>query len=313
MQRNTFRYFWEETNPENGLIPDHTSADDVPASIAGVGFALASYPVAVERGFVARAEGRRADAGHAALLLEGSARRRRQTQLVIGASSITSSMSRPAGRAWRCELSTIDTTILIAGALTAAAYFDRDTDAEREVRDARRLAVPTGGLAMGAKRRGHGVARMEAGKRLPTISVAGIQRGADPLRARPRLADAPLAREELSRVDVDLSLEEALRATNFCYGAPLFMHQLSHVWIDFRGIQDAFMRRQALDYFENSRRATYVNQQYGIRNPKGFSDYGQHAWGITASNGPGPTTRRVRGVDSALPWIRRSRRTKRSG
>ena len=74
------------------------------------------------------------------------------------------------------------------------------------------------------------------------------------------------------------------------------MHQLSHVWIDFRGIQDAFMRRQAIDYFENSRRATYVNQQYAIRNPKGFRDYGQHAWGITASNGPGPTTRRVRGV-----------------
>ena len=82
----------------------------------------------------------------------------------------------------------------------------------------------------------------------------------------------------------------------FLYGAPLFMHQLSHLWIDFRGIQDAFMRRQAIDYFENSRRATYVNQQYAIRNPKGFRDYGQHAWGITASNGPGPTTRRVRGV-----------------
>ena len=42
--------------------------------------------------------------------------------------------------------------------------------------------------------------------------------------------------------------------------------------------------------------ATYVNQQYAIRNPKGFRDYGQYTWGITASNGPGPTTRRVRGV-----------------
>ncbi len=82
----------------------------------------------------------------------------------------------------------------------------------------------------------------------------------------------------------------------FLYGAPLFMHQLSHVWLDFRGIQDAFMRRHATDYFENSRRATYVNQQYAIRNPKGFRDYGQHAWGLTASNGPGPSTRRVGGV-----------------
>ena len=82
----------------------------------------------------------------------------------------------------------------------------------------------------------------------------------------------------------------------FLYGGPLFMHQLSHVWIDFRGIQDAFMRRHAIDYFENSRRATYVNQQYAIRNPEGFRDYGEHAWGITASNGPGPPTRRMRGV-----------------
>ena len=51
-------------------------------------------------------------------------------------------------------------------------------------------------------------------------------------------------------------------------GGPLFMHQLSHVWIDFRGIQDDFMRRHGIDYFENSRRATYVQQQYAIRNPK---------------------------------------------
>src|SRR5688572_33484696 len=56
LQRNTFRYFWKETNPENGLIPDNTAADDIPASIAGVGFALASYPVGVHRAFVSRAD-----------------------------------------------------------------------------------------------------------------------------------------------------------------------------------------------------------------------------------------------------------------
>ena len=56
------------------------------------------------------------------------------------------------------------------------------------------------------------------------------------------------------------------------------------------------MRRHAIDYFENSRRATYVNQQYAIRNPKGFRGYGRHVWGLTASNGPGPKTLRVGGV-----------------
>ena len=74
------------------------------------------------------------------------------------------------------------------------------------------------------------------------------------------------------------------------------MHQLSHLWIDFRGIQDAYMRDKYIDYFENSRRATYVQQAYAIRNPKQFVDYGEYAWGITASNGPGPITRRIKGV-----------------
>src|SRR5213083_1050081 len=74
----------------------------------------------------------------------------------------------------------------------------------------------------------------------------------------------------------------------FLYGGPLFMHQLSHLWIDFRGIQDEFMRRKGIDYFENSRRATYVQQAYAIRNPKRFAGYGEYIWGITASDGPGP-------------------------
>ena len=56
LQRKTFQYFWKETNPENGLIADNTSAGDFPASIAGVGLALASYPVAVERSFITRAQ-----------------------------------------------------------------------------------------------------------------------------------------------------------------------------------------------------------------------------------------------------------------
>jgi hypothetical protein len=81
----------------------------------------------------------------------------------------------------------------------------------------------------------------------------------------------------------------------FVYGGPLFMHQLSHLWIDFRGIRDAFMRGACIDYFENSRRATYVQQAYAIRNPGRFEDYGRYSWGITASNGPGPATRRAGG------------------
>ncbi len=83
----------------------------------------------------------------------------------------------------------------------------------------------------------------------------------------------------------------------FVYAGPLFVHQLSHIWIDFRGIQDAYMRERGLDYFENSRRATYVQREYAIRNPREFALYGKNCWGITASDGPGPATLKVDGVE----------------
>src|SRR5262249_44766886 len=71
--------------------------------------------------------------------------------------------------------------------------------------------------------------------------------------------------------------------------APLFGHQYSHTWVDFRGIRDAWSRAHDLDYFENSRRATYSQRAYAISNPGGWSGYGENVWGLTASNGPADT------------------------
>ena len=81
------------------------------------------------------------------------------------------------------------------------------------------------------------------------------------------------------------------------YSGPLFTHQLSHLWVDFRGIRDAFMRDRGSDYFENSRQATYVQQEYAIRNPLQFVGYGEHCWGFTACDGPGWVKRVVDGVE----------------
>jgi hypothetical protein len=298
LQRNTFRYFWNETNPENGLIPDNTSADDFPASIAGVGFALASYPVAVERSFVPRAV----------------AVERTLATLRFFWESPQGSMPDATGyrgffyhfldvgsgrRAWNCELSTIDTTLVIAGALTAAAYFDRVNDDEREVR---RLAeslyrrVDWRWTLNDGATVSHGWTpetgflryRWEGYNEALILYVLGLGSPTHALSKKNYLAWTSTYRWK------------KLYGHEFLYGAPLFMHQLSHVFIDFRGIQDAFMRRQAMDYFENSRRATYVNQKYSIRNPKDFRDYGPHTWGITASNGPGPTKRRIGGLNRSF-------------
>ena len=75
--------------------------------------------------------------------------------------------------------------------------------------------------------------------------------------------------------------------------APLFGHQYSHVWIDFRGIQDAYMRERGIDYFENSRRAIYAQRAYAIANPMGWHGYGANVWGITACDGPGDIEHRL--------------------
>ena len=82
----------------------------------------------------------------------------------------------------------------------------------------------------------------------------------------------------------------------YLYAGPLFIHQMSHLWLVFRGIHDDFNRKTGIDYFENTRRATYVQRQYGIENPLGFAHYSEYGWGLTASDGPGPDVREVNGV-----------------
>src|SRR5690349_4218147 len=73
---------------------------------------------------------------------------------------------------------------------------------------------------------------------------------------------------------------------SFVQFAPLFGHQYSHCWIDFRGIADDYLRGKGIDYFENSRRATLAQHAYCIANPGKFKGYGEMVWGLTACDGP---------------------------
>jgi hypothetical protein len=296
LEKNTFSYFWRETNPKNGLIPDNTDETHgrPPASIAGVGFALSAYPVGVERRFVTRED----------------ARARALATLRFFAKSAQGPEPDATGhrgfyyhfldvetgrRAWNCELSTIDTAILLAGALTSAAYFDEENQQEREIRT----------LADALYRRADW---RWAQNRAAAVSHAWTpEDGFDPDRWEGY--NEALIVYVLGLGAPEHSLAESsydawtrtyrwkkIYDHEFLYGGPLFMHQLSHVWIDFRGIQDEFMRSKHIDYFENSRRATYVQQAYAMRNPRRQVGYGEFIWGITASNGPGPATRRVNGT-----------------
>jgi hypothetical protein len=78
---------------------------------------------------------------------------------------------------------------------------------------------------------------------------------------------------------------------------PMFGHQYSHIWADFRGIRDSFGRAHGLDYFENSRRAAFAQRAYAIRNPMGWRGYGSDQWGLTACDGPADVALRTGGAE----------------
>jgi hypothetical protein len=293
LQKDSFDYFVNEVNPANGLIRDKT-AKDWPASIAAVGMALTTYPIGVEHGFMTRDD---------AIV-------RTLSTLRFFANSEQSESPGASGykgfyyhfldmdsgaRAWNCELSSIDTALLIAGVLTAAEYFKGDTPEEGEIRAlADMLYRRVDWQWMRGKRNliCHGWTPEKG-------FLPWHWEGYDEALILYVLAlGSPTFPIERDSYDAWSTTYEwkSVYGIDYLYAGPLFIHQMSHVWLDLRGIRDDFMRGHDSDYFENSRRATYVQQQYAIQNPLGFPGYGELCWGITASDGPGPATRRVDGV-----------------
>ena len=294
LQWETFEYFLKEVNPVNGLIADKTR-DDWPASIAATGLALAAYPIGVERGFMTRDD---------AVTITLTTLRFFRNSPQGTAPDATGYKGfyyhfldmKTGCRAWRCELSTVDTAFLLAGGLTAAAYFDRDSQEEHQIRT----------LADELYRRAdwrwaqHGGATVTHGYKPRSGFLKYRWEGYDEALLLYVLGlgspTYPLPDESYAAWSSTYAWKK-IYDYEFVYAGPLFVHQLSHIWIDFRGIQDAYMREKGLDYFENSRRATYVQRAYAIHNPLEFAFYDKECWGITASDGPGPATLKVDGVE----------------
>ena len=294
LQHQSFNYFLYEANAANGLVIDKT-APDWPASIAAIGLALAAYPVGVERGYVSRA----------------AAVERTLTTLRFFWNSPQGPEPDATGykgfyyhfldmqtgrRTSQCELSTVDSTFLLAGALTAGLYFAADTSDEREIRslaDALYRRADWQWAQNGGSTVTHGWTpengflqyRWEGYDEAMLLYVLGLGSPTHPLPETSYSAWCSTYKWE------------RIYGHEYLYAGPLFTHQLSHIWIDFRGIQDAFMRDKGIDYFENSRRATYVQQQYAIDNPLKFESYARDCWGISSSEGPGPTTMRLNGIE----------------
>lgn len=283
LQRAALGYFVETMNPRNGLVPD-TSRANSPVSIAVVGFALSVYPAAVERGWMDRDE-----AVQRCLL----ALRFFHASDQSGSPAATGYKGfyyhfldlHSGTRVWQSELSMIDSALLIAGMLTAAAWFRADNAAEAELR----------ALADMLYRR---------------VDWRWSQDGASTIRQgwKPECGYLHYGWEGYSEAIVLYALAlgspthpvspecyagwvstyqwENLYNQDFLYAGPLFVHQFSQAWVDLRGIRDRFMREKHSDYFENTRRAIRVQSRYAQLNPHEFAGYDRNCWGLSACDGP---------------------------
>ena len=294
LQLATVLYYVHESNPINGLIRDKTDPD-APVSIAAVGMSLATIPVLVDRGIMYRNFAAKFTLLRLSYLLACPQGPEPEASGYKG--FFYHFLDIETGRrVWECELSTMDSAFLFAGALTLGTYFDRDTPDEIEIRS---LVDELYGRADWNWAR-NGGPTLTHGWRPETGFIPHCYQGYDEGLLLYILGlgspTHPLPAESY-RAYCSTYQWKKIYDRELLYSGPLFTHQLSHMWIDFRGIRDDFMREHDSDYFENSRQATFVQQEYAIRNPMNFVGYGEHCWGFTACDGPGWEKRVVNGVE----------------
>ena len=285
--RRAFDYFWLEANPQNGLVKDRSTPGSA-SSIAAVGFGLSAITVGIDRGYVTREQG---------------AARVKATLDFFATCPQSDAASGTCGyrgffyhfldmqtglRRGTNELSTIDTALLLGGVLHTAQYFDGAGDTEAAIRSRadqiwRRVewdwATPRDPLvALGWKPESGFIGFDWLGyNEAMIIYVLGL---GSPTH--------PLADDAWDAWTAGYAGQwQTHYGLSFLTFPPLFGHQYSHVWIDFRYMQDDYMRGQGITYFENSRRATLAQRAYAADNPRGYPNYSAEEWGITASDIPG--------------------------
>ena len=289
IQKKTFLFFLNEHHPEWGIVKDR-AALWAPASIAATGFGIPSFAIGVERNWITREQA-------AKITLD---------MLKFFANSVQSTDTNATGykgfyyhflrmntgtREWKCELSSIDTGLLMMGILFARNYYNGDNEAENQIRSlatALLEKVDWNFMLMPEKSKHPGTISMawspENG--LLNFGWSGYNEGLFlyVLAAGSGMKDADKSYDAwLSSYKWDTPYK-GLSHVAF---PPLFGHQFSQAFIDYRGLADKYMKEKGIDYFENSRRATYVQREYAQQNPKGWVGYDSLCWGFTASDGPG--------------------------
>lgn len=281
LQRAAFEYFIRYGNPLNGLIAD-TSRSGSPCSIAVVGFALSCYAIGAERGWLARRQAARQTLISLRFLLASPQSRDPQATGYRGFFYHFLDM-RSGKRVWQCELSFIDTTLLLAGVLTAGQYFDRPD--EVEIRDAAEALYQRvdwrwaqGNLTCLSQGWMPEFGFLHYGwdgyNEALILYVLGLGSPTHPL--------APAAFHGWT-----LTYQwERLLGYDVLYSGPLFTHLFPHAWLDLRDIRDTFMREKRSDYFQNTCRSIALQREYCERNPRRAQGYGRDIWGLSAGDGP---------------------------
>jgi len=297
LEKRTFEYFRDSANTANGQIPDHwprSPEGDYFSSIAAVGFGLTSYGIGVERGWMKRSEAVKRTLATLRFFHNAA-----QSDLPDAAGNHgffyhfldMSTGQRYHAKGW-VELSSVDTSELVAGVLFCMSYYDRNTADEKEIRQ----------LADDVYRRvdwkwfTDGSPLIEGGwtpegKRFDLNYYHGYSEAM--MMYVLALGSPTHALEPESWTKWTETYDKTwgvFQGQEHLGGGPLFWHQFGHVWIDFRGIQDDYMRKRGIDYFTNSQRATLSQREYAIHNPMQWKDYGADIWGLTACNGPRAAT-----------------------
>lgn len=299
LQHTAFDFFWYETNPRNGLVRDRSdpAAD---SSIAAVGFGLTGLGIAVEHHWISRAQA----AARTFTTLRTLWELPQGPQLTGTAGNkgwFYHFLDMESGlRAGTSELSTVDTAWLLAGVLAVKQFFDREDPQEASIRtlsdsifnrvDWRWMADKTGTLSYGWKpESGFLTNRWIGYNEAMLLYLLGMGAQSNPL---------PSSAWTSWCSGYTWQTHEGQTFLTF---PPLFGHQYSHCWIDFRDKADAALREKKLTYFENSRRATLAQRAYCIANSPGFAGYSSNLWGLTACNGPGVSGHKAYAARGAPP------------
>jgi hypothetical protein len=268
LERQACLFFWEQGSPTTGQILDRarndlTGARDPRrmASIASTGFGLTALTIADRRGYIPHAE-----------IVE-----RVRTTLNWHLNSLPEVhgffyhfTNIETGKRWaRCELSPIDTSILLCGVLTARAWFDDAQIQSLAQQIYERVDWPwmlNGGAAFAMgwhPETGFISARWDHYCELMMIYLLAIGSPSHPV--------SPDVWKSFARPIQQYSGLEYISGED-----PIFVHQYSHAWFDFRGKRDAYT-----NYFDNSVTATRAHKAFCLSMPNW---YNENYWGITASD-----------------------------